>query len=113
MNDRQRANFDLDQMLHPAQAFGHPSEAVNDPHLTLTEKRAILGSWTSDACAVEARARPAQKPGRPSGAVRRNHGRTAGAGRAVCRELIAAAGDAPAELARSASFENRRPRRRA
>src|SRR4051794_228248 len=46
--------FDLDQLLHPAQAFGHPSEVVNDPDLTLNEKRAILASWASDACAVEA-----------------------------------------------------------
>jgi hypothetical protein len=45
MNDRQRENFDLDQLLHPAQAFGHPSEVVNDPDLTLNEKRAILASW--------------------------------------------------------------------
>lgn len=52
MNDRQRANFDLDQLLHPAQAFGHPSEVVNDPDLTLNEKRAILTSWASYACAV-------------------------------------------------------------
>jgi hypothetical protein len=27
---------------------------VNDPDLTLNEKRAILASWASDACAVEA-----------------------------------------------------------
>lgn len=45
--------FDLDDLLHPAQAFGHPSEVVNDPDLTLNEKRAILASWASDACAVE------------------------------------------------------------
>jgi hypothetical protein len=54
MNDRQRANFDLDELLHPADAFGHPSEVVNDPDLTLNEKRAILASWASDACALEA-----------------------------------------------------------
>jgi hypothetical protein len=54
MNDRSRENFDLDELLHPAQAFGHPSEVVNDPDLTLNEKRAILASWASDACAVEA-----------------------------------------------------------
>jgi len=53
MNDRQGANFDYDQLLHPARAFGHPSEVVNDPDLTLNEKRAILASWASDACAVE------------------------------------------------------------
>lgn len=45
---------DLDSLLHPAQAFGHPREVVNDPDLTLNEKRAILASWASDACAVEA-----------------------------------------------------------
>ena len=27
---------------------------MNDPDLTLNEKRAILASWASDACAVEA-----------------------------------------------------------
>jgi hypothetical protein len=40
--------------LHPAQAFRHPSEVVNDPDLTLNEKRSILASWASDACAIEA-----------------------------------------------------------
>jgi len=54
MTDRSRDKFDLDELLHPAQAFGHPSEVVNDPDLTLNEKRAILASWASDACAVEA-----------------------------------------------------------
>ena len=54
MNDRSRESFDLDELLHPAKAFGHPSEVVNDPDLTLNEKRAILASWASDACAVEA-----------------------------------------------------------
>ena len=46
--------FDLDNLLHPAQAFEHPSHVVNDPDLTLNEKRAILASWASDACAIEA-----------------------------------------------------------
>jgi len=45
---------DLDTLLHPAQAFQHPSEVVNDHDLTLNEKRAILASWASDACAIEA-----------------------------------------------------------
>ncbi len=45
---------DLDDLLHPALAFAHPSEVVDDPDLTLHEKRAILASWVSDACAVEA-----------------------------------------------------------
>ncbi len=51
-NDRDA--FDIQSLLHPAQAFGHPSEVVSDPDLTLNEKRAILASWASDACAVEA-----------------------------------------------------------
>lgn len=46
--------FDLDNLLHPAHAFEHPSHVVNDPDLTLNEKRAILASWASDACAIEA-----------------------------------------------------------
>ena len=54
MNDRTSDDYDLNQLLHPAQAFGHPTQVVNDPDLTLNEKRAILASWASDACAVEA-----------------------------------------------------------
>jgi hypothetical protein len=54
MTDRRRDAFDLDELLHPARAFGHPSRVVEDPDLTLNEKRAILASWASDACAVEA-----------------------------------------------------------
>jgi hypothetical protein len=45
---------DLDALLHPSQAFEHHSEVVKDPDLTLNEKRAILASWASDACAIEA-----------------------------------------------------------
>ena len=59
MNDRSRDAFDLDELLHPAQAFERPSDVVNDPDLTLNEKRAILASWASDARAVEAA--PAQR----------------------------------------------------
>ena len=36
----------------PANAFGHPSEVVNDADLTLNEEHGIL-AWASDACAVE------------------------------------------------------------
>ena len=54
MSDGPGATFDLDQLLHPAQAFGHPLDVVNDPDLTTHEKRAILSSWASDACAEEA-----------------------------------------------------------
>jgi hypothetical protein len=44
----------LDTLLHPALAFEHPRDVVGDPDLTLNEKRAILASWASDSCAVEA-----------------------------------------------------------
>ena len=54
MNDRTRHNYDLNQLLHPARAFGHPSDVLGDPDLTLNEKRAVMASWASDACAIEA-----------------------------------------------------------
>jgi hypothetical protein len=38
----------------PAQAFEHPCNVVNDPDLTLNEKRAILASWASYACTLKA-----------------------------------------------------------
>ena len=48
------SDFDLEKLLHPARAFENPAQVVEDPDLTLNEKRAILASWASDACAVEA-----------------------------------------------------------
>ncbi len=66
MTDRTDDTFNLDELLHPANAFAHPREVVDDPDLTLNEKRAILASWASDACAIEAapelRARPRGSP---------------------------------------------------
>jgi hypothetical protein len=49
-----RKDFELDHLLHPAQAFRTPMDVVADPDMTVQEKRAILASWASDACAVEA-----------------------------------------------------------
>jgi hypothetical protein len=46
--------LDLTALLHPAQAFAKPMDVVDDFDLTLSEKRAILAAWASDACAVEA-----------------------------------------------------------
>lgn len=54
MNDRSDNTFTLDDLLHPANAFEQPAEVVADPDLTVNEKRAILASWASDACAIEA-----------------------------------------------------------
>ena len=58
--------FDIDQFLHPARAFQSPSQVVNDPDMTLAEKRAVLASWASDACAVEAAPELRQPPNGPT-----------------------------------------------
>ena len=42
----------FDALLHPARAYAHPKDVIADDDLTLYEKRAILSSWASDACAV-------------------------------------------------------------
>ena len=44
-----------ERLLRPAVGFSHPLEVVKDPDLGLADKRAILSSWASDACAVEGR----------------------------------------------------------
>ena len=59
------SSFDLDDLLHPAQVFEHPREVLADPDLTVNEKRAILASWASDACAVEAAPALRCAPGGP------------------------------------------------
>ena len=42
-----------DRLLRPALGFSDPFDVLKDPGLGLEEKRAILSSWASDACAVE------------------------------------------------------------
>jgi len=54
---------ELDTLLHPARAFSSPQDVVADPDLTLNEKRAMLASWASDACAVEAAPALRRPPG--------------------------------------------------
>jgi hypothetical protein len=54
---------DFTEFLHPAQAFVHPQAVVDDPGLSLNEKRAVLAAWASDACAVEAAPGLRQAPG--------------------------------------------------
>jgi hypothetical protein len=66
MKHESSEQFDLDQLLRPSEAFSQPSEVANDPDLTLNEKRAILASWASDACAVEAAPTLRQRPGGPA-----------------------------------------------
>ena len=46
-------NLDVTALLHPADAFTHPMDVVEDCDLTTYEKRAILSSWAADACAVK------------------------------------------------------------
>jgi hypothetical protein len=60
-----RKEFDFTNFLHPAQAFRAPKDVVADPDLTLYEKRAILASWASDACAVEAEPELRRPPAAP------------------------------------------------
>ena len=55
--------FDLDQVLNPAAVFNHPRDVLNDPDLSRQEKRAILSSWASDACAVDSIQGLRQRPG--------------------------------------------------
>ncbi len=38
-SEKDAQDFDFNSLLHPAQAFGHPSEVVGDADLTLQEKR--------------------------------------------------------------------------
>ena len=56
-------DLDLNALLHPASAFDHPRDVVNDSDLTRHEKRAILSSWASDACAVASAPGLRQPPG--------------------------------------------------
>jgi hypothetical protein len=58
-------DFDLVNLLHPARAFRAPMDVVQDPDLTTNEKRAILASWASDACAIEDAHDVRQPPGAP------------------------------------------------
>jgi hypothetical protein len=48
-----KAPFDIDALLHPSRAFRHPLDVVRDTEMTLAEKRSVLASWASDACAIE------------------------------------------------------------
>ncbi len=46
-------DFELDHLLNPAAVFAHPRDVLSDPDLSNEEKRAILSSWASDACAIQ------------------------------------------------------------
>jgi hypothetical protein len=40
-----------------------PSDVIRNPHLSVSEKKAILSSWASDACAVESHPALRKPPG--------------------------------------------------
>jgi len=44
--------FDFNALLHPGTVFDHPRDVIADTRLSLSEKRAILASWASDASAI-------------------------------------------------------------
>lgn len=53
--DRGTTSLELTEFLHPAGAFDHPLDVIDDPDLTSYEKRAILSSWLVDHCLGEDR----------------------------------------------------------
>ncbi|WP_246684654.1 hypothetical protein [Mesorhizobium sp. B2-7-1] len=59
----ERLDLSLDWLLSPASHFQHPRDVLEDDSLDLWEKRAILSSWASDACAVESMPALRQPPG--------------------------------------------------
>ncbi len=42
----------IGRLFHPACHYGHPRDVLTDAALSLAEKRAVLSSWASDACAI-------------------------------------------------------------
>lgn len=57
------SDLSLDRLLAPARHFKHPNDVLSEATLDLQEKRAILSSWASDACAVESMPALRQPPG--------------------------------------------------
>lgn len=43
----------LARLIRPAIGYQRPQDVLKDDLLSIDEKRAILSSWTSDACAVK------------------------------------------------------------
>jgi hypothetical protein len=54
---------EVGRILYPDRFFRHPHDVVTDATLSIDEKRAILSSWASDACAVESMPALRQVPG--------------------------------------------------
>ena len=43
---------EIDDLLHPGRRYDRPADVLMDTTLTMAQRRAILSSWASDACAV-------------------------------------------------------------
>ena len=56
------SDTDVDQLLHPSRFYARPADVLADDLLTIDERRAILASWASDACAVESNPALRQPP---------------------------------------------------
>ncbi|MBN8987782.1 MAG: hypothetical protein J0H42_06030 [Rhizobiales bacterium] len=54
---------DLNAILHPGWIYDHPRHVVEDPTLSISEKRAILASWASDAASVASNPALRELPG--------------------------------------------------
>jgi hypothetical protein len=54
---------EIGRLPQPTRFFRHPRDVTRDATLTTVEKRAILSSWASDACAVESMPALRQMPG--------------------------------------------------
>lgn len=59
----QAEDIALDRLLSPRRHYDHPDDVLRDTTLDRSEKRAILSSWASDACAVESIPALRQPPG--------------------------------------------------
>ena len=59
----QAEDMALDRLLSPRRHYDHPDDVLCDATLDRSEKRAILSSWASDACAVESIPALRQPPG--------------------------------------------------
>nr|WP_287329662.1 hypothetical protein [Mesorhizobium sp.] len=59
----ERDEPDLSRLLDPARHFDHPRDVLADATIDVDEKRAILSSWASDACAVESMPALRKPPG--------------------------------------------------
>lgn len=49
---RETNELDISALVHPGTVFEHPRDVVDYPGLDISEKRAILASWASDASAI-------------------------------------------------------------